>query len=106
MNDIYCQTYKTYRESEMGILSGPLGSKLIYEKQTEEEALAEDEAAYEDRIRTTIDIPVELMEDDKLTLAGLVVFGKKPEEKRPKFVIKAVLFPAISRYLFLTTVLK
>jgi hypothetical protein len=32
-----------------------------YEKQTEEEALAEDEAAYEDRTQTTIDIPVELV---------------------------------------------
>jgi len=32
-----------------------------YEKQTEEEALAEDEAAYEDRTRTTIDIHVELV---------------------------------------------
>jgi uncharacterized membrane protein YesL len=42
------------------------------------------------------------MADDKLTLAGLVVFGKKPEEKRPQFVIKAVLFPgnspAVSEY--------
>ncbi len=32
-----------------------------YEKQTEEEALAEDEAAYEDITQTTIDIPVELV---------------------------------------------
>ncbi len=32
-----------------------------YEKHTEEEALAEDEAAYEDRTQTTIDIPVELV---------------------------------------------
>ena len=32
-----------------------------YEKQTEEEALAEDEAAYEDRTQTTIDVPVELI---------------------------------------------
>ncbi len=32
-----------------------------YEKQTEEGALAEDEAAYEDRTQTTIDIPVELV---------------------------------------------
>lgn len=32
-----------------------------YEKQTEEEALAEDETAYEDRTQTTIDIPVELV---------------------------------------------
>jgi len=32
-----------------------------YEKQTEEEALAEDEASCEDRTQTTIDIPVELV---------------------------------------------
>ena len=32
-----------------------------YEKQTEEQALAEDEAAYEDRTQTTIDVPVELV---------------------------------------------
>jgi hypothetical protein len=32
-----------------------------YETQTEVEALAEDEAAYEDRTQTTIDIPVELV---------------------------------------------
>ena len=32
-----------------------------YENQTEVEALAEDEAAYEDRTQTTIDIPVELV---------------------------------------------
>lgn len=45
---------------------------------------------------------LKLMGDDKLTLAGLLVFGKKPEEKRPQFVIKAVLFPgnspAVSEY--------
>ncbi|KAF5422603.1 MAG: ATP-dependent DNA helicase RecG [Candidatus Methanocomedens sp.] len=56
-----------------------------------------------------LDIPLEnlmsnlkLMVDDKLTLAGLLSFGKKPEEKRPQFVIKAVLFPgnspAVSEY--------
>ena len=32
-----------------------------YEIQTEEEALAEDETAYEDRTQTTIDVPVELV---------------------------------------------
>lgn len=45
---------------------------------------------------------LKLMADDKLTLAGLLVFGKKPEEKKPQFVIKAVLFPgnspAVSEY--------
>ena len=55
------------------------------------------------------DIPLEkilsnlkLMEDGKLTLAGLLVFGKKPEEKKPQYMIKAVLFPgnspAVSEY--------
>ena len=32
-----------------------------YEKQTEEEALAEDETAYEDRTQTIIEIPVQLV---------------------------------------------
>ena len=32
-----------------------------YEKQSEEEALAEDEAAYEDRTQTIIEIPVQLV---------------------------------------------
>jgi hypothetical protein len=32
-----------------------------YEKQTEEEALAEDEAAYEDKTQTIIEIPVQLV---------------------------------------------
>ncbi len=32
-----------------------------YEKQTEEEAVAEDEAAYEDRTQATIEIPVTLV---------------------------------------------
>lgn len=44
-------------------------------------------------------IPVEnvmsnlkLLSNGKLTLAGLLMFGKKPQEKRPQFVIKAVSF--------------
>ncbi len=45
---------------------------------------------------------LKLMENGKLTLAGLLTFGKKPEEKKPQFVIKAVLFPgnspAVSEY--------
>jgi predicted HTH transcriptional regulator len=56
-----------------------------------------------------LDIPLEkilsnlkLMADGKLTLAGLLAFGKKPEEKKPQFVIKAVRFsgisPAVSEY--------
>jgi hypothetical protein len=32
-----------------------------YEKQTEEEAVAEDEAAYEDKTQTIIEIPVQLI---------------------------------------------
>lgn len=32
-----------------------------YEKQTEEEALSEDEAAYEDKTQTIIEIPVQLV---------------------------------------------
>lgn len=32
-----------------------------YENQTEEEALAEDEAAYEDRTQAIIEIPVQLV---------------------------------------------
>ncbi len=56
-----------------------------------------------------LDVPLEkvmsnlkLMVNGKLTLAGLLVFGKKPEEKKPQFVIKAVSFfgdsPAGSEY--------
>ena len=32
-----------------------------YENQTEEEAVAEDEAAYEDKTQTIIEVPVELV---------------------------------------------
>lgn len=46
-----------------------------------------------------LDVPLEkvmsnlkLMVNGKLTLAGLLVFGKKPEEKKPQFIIKAVSF--------------
>ncbi len=46
-----------------------------------------------------INIPLEkiltnlkLMSKEKLTLAGLLVFGKKPEEKKPQFILKAVSF--------------
>ena len=67
---------------------------------------------YEHRVHEKLeklDIPLEklmsnlkLMVDGKLTLAGLLAFGKKPEEKKPQFVIKAVLFPgnspAVSKY--------
>ncbi len=60
--------------------------KSFYEKRTGEK--------FEER-----DIPLEkvmsnlkLLTDEKLTLAGLLVFGKKPEEKKPQFIIKAVSF--------------
>jgi len=39
-----------------------------YEKQTEEEALAEDEAAYEDRNQAIIEIPLQLVS----TVRGLI----------------------------------
>lgn len=32
-----------------------------YERQTEEEALAEDEAAYEDRTQTAMEVPIQLV---------------------------------------------
>lgn len=32
-----------------------------YEEQTEDEAVAEDEAAYEDQSQTTMEVPVELV---------------------------------------------
>jgi len=32
-----------------------------YEKQTEEEALAEDEAAYDDRTQTAMEVPIQLV---------------------------------------------
>jgi len=43
-----------------------------YEKQTDEEALAEDEAAYEDRTQTTIDIPIELVRPLQFVLVNLM----------------------------------
>ena len=70
--------------------------KAFYERRTHEKL-------------EELNIPLEklmsnlkLMADGKLTLAGLLVFGKKPQEKKPQFVIKAVLFPgnspAVSEY--------
>lgn len=49
-----------------------------YEKQTEEEALAEDEAAYEDRTQTIIEIPVQLV----LTVRELI--AKHQALRHPK----------------------
>ncbi|MDP3029696.1 MAG: hypothetical protein Q8O04_09420 [Deltaproteobacteria bacterium] len=40
-----------------------------YEKQTEEEALAEDEAAYEDKTQTIIEIPVQLVSTVRALIA-------------------------------------
>lgn len=64
--------------------------RYFYERRTHEK--------FED-----MNIPLEkllsnlkLMVDGKLSLTGLLVFGKRPEEKRPQFVIKAVLFPGNS----------
>jgi len=67
---------------------------------------------YERRTKESLDeshIPVEtllenmkLMVDGKCTLAGLLLFGKKPQYKRPSFVVKAVSYvgndPAGSEY--------
>lgn len=46
-----------------------------------------------------LDVPLEtilnnmkLMNSANLTLSGLLMFGKKPEEKKPQFIIKAVSF--------------
>ncbi|MCZ7382618.1 MAG: hypothetical protein O8C64_13735 [Candidatus Methanoperedens sp.] len=40
-----------------------------YEKQTEDEAVAEDEAAYEARTRTAMDIPVQLVPEVRKLIA-------------------------------------
>ena len=40
-----------------------------YEQQSEEEAVAEDEAAYEDRTQTVMEIPVELVPAVRALLA-------------------------------------
>ena len=40
-----------------------------YEKQTEEEAVAEDEAAYEDRTQTAMEIPIQLVPDVRKLIA-------------------------------------
>lgn len=41
-----------------------------YEEQTEEEAIAEDEAAFEDRTHTVMEIPVDLVPEVRKLLAG------------------------------------
>lgn len=40
-----------------------------YEQQTPEEAVAEDEAAYEDRTQTTVEVPVELLAEVRALIA-------------------------------------
>lgn len=40
-----------------------------YESQTDEEAIAEDEAAFEDQTRTTVEIPNELLPTVRALLA-------------------------------------
>lgn len=41
-----------------------------YEEQTEEEALAEDEASFADRTHTVMEIPVDLVPEVRKLLAG------------------------------------
>lgn len=41
-----------------------------YEEQTEEEALAEDEASFSDRTHTVMEIPVDLVPEVRKLLAG------------------------------------
>ena len=40
-----------------------------YEKQTEDEAVAEDEAAYEDQTQTVMEVPVELVPTVRMLIA-------------------------------------
>lgn len=35
---------------------------------------------------------MKLLQDRKCTLAGLMLFGKRPEEKKPSFIVKAISF--------------
>jgi predicted HTH transcriptional regulator len=43
-----------------------------------------------------------LLKSEQLTLAGLLLFGKNPQQFRPVFVVKAIVFPGdkvdISQY--------
>lgn len=36
---------------------------------------------------------LKLMRDDRLTLAGLLLFGKRPQSHKPQYTVKAVAFP-------------
>jgi hypothetical protein len=49
-----------------------------YEEQTEEESLAEDEAAFEDRTQTTMEIPTELVPAVREMLAKYYGTGRVP----------------------------
>ena len=46
-----------------------------YEKQTEEEAVAEDEAVYEDKTQTIIEIPVQLVSTVRKLIAKHQALG-------------------------------
>ncbi|NPV74497.1 MAG: transcriptional regulator [Pelotomaculum sp.] len=48
-----------------------------------------------DSLEITLDVlltNMRLLKDGKCTLAGLLLFGKNPEERRPAFIIKAISF--------------
>ncbi|MHB9072564.1 MAG: hypothetical protein ACYC6G_03485 [Desulfobaccales bacterium] len=51
-----------------------------YEVQTEEEAVAEDEAAFEDRTQTTMEVPLELVPAVRELIAK---HKAKPREQSP-----------------------
>lgn len=60
--------------------------KAFYENRTDEKF--EDIDIHLEKVMSNL----KLMTNGKLTLAGLLVFGKKPEERKPQFIIKAVSF--------------
>ncbi len=60
--------------------------KSFYENRTDEKF--EDIDIHLEKVMSNL----KLMANGKLTLAGLLVFGKKPEERKPQFIIKAVSF--------------
>lgn len=56
-----------------------------YEHQTEEEAVAEDEAAYEDRANVLVEVPNELLDRVRELIEGYLAGTAQnpPESKRP-----------------------
>ena len=60
--------------------------KDFYKRRTEED-FEQSEIEFEDLLRS-----LKLYFHGKLTLAGLLVFGKEPYVKRPEFIIKAISF--------------